>query len=74
MSVTSPAQCPTKSDADPDNGSRRLWVVAGVLALVHVVLLFGALPLERTPLLGDSAKANTAALVASSMTRTFAGG
>ena len=53
---------------------RRLWLAAGWLVIGHTVLLFGALPFERTPMLGDSPKAAAAALVNGPMARTFAGG
>src|SRR5689334_4256531 len=53
---------------------RRLWRALGWLVIAHIVLLFGALPFERSPLLGDSPKAAAAALVNGPMARTFAGG
>ncbi len=53
---------------------QRMWRAAGWLVIAHMVLLFGALPFERTPLLGDSPRAAAAALVSGPMARTFAGG
>ena len=64
----------TTSTMTRDSGHRRMWLTAGWVVIAHTVLLFGALPFERTPLLGDSPKAAAAALVNGPMARTFAGG
>jgi hypothetical protein len=53
---------------------RRLWLLAGGLLIAHIVMMFGGLAFERTPILGDSARAQSAALVHSPMARVFAGG
>src|SRR4051794_3000932 len=59
---------------DPPVGSARLWRAAGGLAIAHVVMVFGAIGFERTPLLGDSPDKTAAALVRGPMVRTFAAG
>jgi hypothetical protein len=53
---------------------RRLWLLAGGLLIAHIVMMFGGLAFERTPILGDSTQAQSAALVHSPMTQVFAGG
>src|ERR1700737_4437827 len=53
---------------------RRLWIAAGALLFAHVVLLFAGAGVTHSLQLGDSPTAANAALVGSSMTRTFAGG
>ena len=63
-----------RMDEDRDASRRRVWRTAGWLIIAHPVLLFGALPFERTPLLGDSPRAAAAALVNGPMARTFGGG
>lgn len=56
------------------SSNSRLWKVAGGLVLAHVVLVFGGFALQKSPLLGDTTKHVTAALVDSSMTKVFTGG
>lgn len=56
------------------SSNNRLWKVAGGLVLAHVVLVFGGFALQKSPLLGDSTRHVTAALVDSSMTKVFTGG
>jgi hypothetical protein len=58
----------------PLPGRLRLWRLAGALALAHIVLMFGGLALEQTPMLGASAADTTAALVRSPLSTEFAGG
>jgi hypothetical protein len=53
---------------------RRLWRTAGGLAIAHIVLLFAGVAFQRSPQLGDKTSTVTAALVASSMTKIYAGG
>jgi hypothetical protein len=74
MSIAQPLHRGTETHLSRGSAGRGLWMLAGGLTLAHIVMLFGALPLERTPLLGDTAAANAAALITSSMTRSFAGG
>jgi hypothetical protein len=58
----------------PITTDRRLWRVAGALALAHVALLLGGVSLETTPMLGGGRAAVSAAYVHGSMTPTFTGG
>jgi hypothetical protein len=53
---------------------RRLWLLGGGLLIAHVVMMFGGLTFECTPILGDSAQAQSAALVHSPLAQVFAGG
>src|SRR5438034_1954758 len=53
---------------------RRLWLLTGGLLIAHIVMLFGGLAFERTPMIGDNAQAQSAALVHSPMAQVFAGG
>ena len=43
--------------------AHRLWLLGGGLLIAHIVMMFGGLSFERTPILGDSAQAQSAALV-----------
>jgi hypothetical protein len=52
----------------------RLWRIAGWLVIAHVVLVFGGVAFERTPMLADKTSAVSAALVTGPMARTFGGG
>jgi hypothetical protein len=52
----------------------RLWRLAGGLVFAHIVLMFGGLAVEQTPLLGASAADTTAALVRSPLSTVYAGG
>jgi len=54
--------------------TRRLWRLAGGLLIAHVVMMFGGLAFERTPMLGDSERAAKAALVDSPLARVLGGG
>ena len=53
---------------------RRLWAVAGWLAVAHIVVMLGGFALESTPMLGSEPSVAGAALVEASMAMTFTGG
>jgi len=55
------------------NGSRRLWRVVGVLAIVHVVSLLASYALQKVADLGAKPSAVTAAFVTFSTGKGFAG-
>jgi hypothetical protein len=64
----------TQPTATQGTQLRRLWLLAGGLLIAHIVMLFGGLAFERTPMIGDNAQAQSAALVHSPMAQVFAGG
>ena len=53
---------------------RRLWQIAGALALAHVALIPIGLALQGGPLLSDGTAGITASYVEGDLTRTFTGG
>ena len=53
---------------------RRLWQLAGALALTHVVLIPVALAIEAPPLMSDGTDGIRSSYVDGSLARTFAGG
>ena len=55
------------------NGSRRLWRLAGGLALAHVVLMFGGFSLQRVAPLGAGPSTVAADFASWSTTRGFLG-
>lgn len=58
----------------PVHGGRGRWVVAGVLALVHVVLLVVGIFLQNSPLFAEGVEGIQAGYVEGDLARTFAGG
>ena len=53
---------------------RRLWQLAGALALIHVVLIPVALAIEAPPLMSDGTDGIRSSYVDGSLARTCAGG
>lgn len=55
------------------NGNRRLWRVAGLLALAHLVLMFGSFSLQKVANLGAKPSTLAADFVTSSAAKSYAG-
>ena len=53
---------------------RRLWQIAGILAIAHVVLIPVSIALQGGPLLSDGRQGIVESYVEGDLTRTFAGG
>ena len=53
---------------------RRLWQIAGVLAIAHVVLIPVGIALQRAPLFQRRARGHPRAYVEGDLARTFTGG
>ncbi len=64
---------PTGLGAHPATG-RRLWTLAGVLAIAHLVVMFGSFALQRVAPLDATTETIRADHVDWSMTKGFAGG
>lgn len=72
--MTQTATTPTRDTAAEDPVPRRLWRVAGGLALAHVVLLFTGLSLQNAALFQEGRAGIESSYVDGNLTRSVTGG
>lgn len=64
----------TIAGPEPADPPRRLWRLAGALALAHVVVSFGVIPLQNAPLFQEGPAGITRTYGAGHLERSVAGG